>query len=90
MNLQQYGWSSDLEPYLHEAMKEGTVIGRVLLEHKKLYRVITPLGEVLASISGKFRFEAISESFHMNAIKATVNSNVNWPTSTAKKTKVCS
>nr|WP_232345259.1 ribosome small subunit-dependent GTPase A [Paenactinomyces guangxiensis] len=39
--------------------EEGYVLGRVLLEHQRLYRVITRQGEVLASISGKFRYEAI-------------------------------
>ncbi|WP_307893855.1 ribosome small subunit-dependent GTPase A [Bacillus swezeyi] len=38
----------------------GLVLGRVALEHKRLYRIWTEEGEWLAEISGKLRFEAES------------------------------
>lgn len=48
--------------YIMEALKdeEGLVLGRIALEHKRLYRVWTEEGEWLAEISGRLRFEAES------------------------------
>jgi ribosome biogenesis GTPase len=37
---------------------EELIIGRVALEHKRLYRVWTEHGELLCEVSGKFNFEA--------------------------------
>ncbi|WP_391123393.1 ribosome small subunit-dependent GTPase A [Psychrobacillus sp. L3] len=39
------------------------IAGRVLLEHKHLYRVITNEGEWLCSLSGKFKFDHEREAF---------------------------
>nr|WP_263328525.1 ribosome small subunit-dependent GTPase A [Neobacillus sp. Marseille-Q6967] len=39
---------------------EEMIIGRVALEHKRMYRVWTEQGELLCEVSGKFSFEAIS------------------------------
>ncbi|WP_391210003.1 ribosome small subunit-dependent GTPase A [Psychrobacillus sp. L4] len=39
------------------------IVGRVLLEHKHLYRVITNDGEWLCSLSGKFKFDHDREAF---------------------------
>ncbi|MCH1626289.1 ribosome small subunit-dependent GTPase A [Fredinandcohnia sp. SECRCQ15] len=38
----------------------GYSVGRVALEHKRMYRVYTDKGEILAEISGKMRFEALN------------------------------
>ncbi|QSF98014.1 ribosome small subunit-dependent GTPase A [Bacillus paralicheniformis] len=48
--------------YIMEALKdeEGLILGRIALEHKRLYRVWTEEGEWLAEISGRLRFEAES------------------------------
>ncbi|MPQ25244.1 ribosome small subunit-dependent GTPase A [Bacillus paralicheniformis] len=48
--------------YIMEALKdeEGLILGRIALEHKRLYRVWTEDGEWLAEISGRLRFEAES------------------------------
>lgn len=60
MNLiEQYGWNSNWE----EKMIDSGIAGRVLLEHKNLYRVMTNEGELLSSLSGKFKFEHGRESF---------------------------
>ncbi|MEH7354433.1 ribosome small subunit-dependent GTPase A [Neobacillus drentensis] len=37
---------------------EDLIIGRVALEHKRLYRVWTEQGELLSEVSGKFSFQA--------------------------------
>lgn len=60
MNLiEQYGWNSNWE----EKMTGSGIAGRVLLEHKNLYRVMTNEGELLSSLSGKFKFEHNREAF---------------------------
>lgn len=41
---------------------QDLVLGRVTLEHKRLYRVMTEQGEVIASISGKMSFEALNRA----------------------------
>ncbi|MEN2452328.1 ribosome small subunit-dependent GTPase, partial [Bacillus sp. JR_15] len=48
--------------YIMEALKdeEGLVLGRIALEHKRLYRVWTEEGQWLAEISGRLRFEVES------------------------------
>jgi ribosome biogenesis GTPase len=57
--LKNYGWKSEHNQIKEILSKEGFELGRVILQHKRLYRVITEHGEVLASISGKFRFGAV-------------------------------
>jgi ribosome biogenesis GTPase len=50
------------KPFFQEAFApyaaQGYSIGRVALEHKHLYRVYTEHGELLADVSGKFRYQA--------------------------------
>lgn len=57
--IEQYGWNSNWE----EKMTGSGIAGRVLLEHKNLYRVMTNEGELLTSLSGKFKFEHNREAF---------------------------
>ncbi|WP_342599487.1 ribosome small subunit-dependent GTPase A [Psychrobacillus sp. FSL H8-0483] len=60
MNLiEQYGWNNKWE----EKMLSKGIAGRVLLEHKNLYRVMTNEGEWLCSLSGKFKFDHGREAF---------------------------
>ncbi|MEI4771057.1 ribosome small subunit-dependent GTPase A [Psychrobacillus sp. FJAT-51614] len=60
MNLiEKYGWTNKWE----EKMISQGIAGRVLLEHKNLYRVITNEGEWLCSLSGKFKFDHDREAF---------------------------
>ncbi|MGG1516748.1 ribosome small subunit-dependent GTPase A [Paenibacillus oryzisoli] len=56
MNLLELGWSSFFEEsFQRYKVGETVVAGRVCLEHKHMYRVITESGELLAEISGKMR-----------------------------------
>ncbi|USK29626.1 ribosome small subunit-dependent GTPase A [Bacillus sp. CMF21] len=63
MNLfngkQHLGWNDYFEEI--SVSYQPLIFGRISLEHKHLYRVMTAHGEVLASLSGKFRFEVYSE-----------------------------
>ncbi|WP_449539688.1 ribosome small subunit-dependent GTPase A [Ferdinandcohnia sp. Marseille-Q9671] len=60
MNVKQLGWNETLQESFKNYELDGFSVGRVALEHKHMYRVITTNGEVLAEVSGKFRFEAIN------------------------------
>ncbi|MDP5275570.1 ribosome small subunit-dependent GTPase A [Chengkuizengella axinellae] len=60
MNLNKLGWNDHFEHTFLPYKENQFIVGRVALEHKRLYRVYTENGECLAEVSGKFRFEAIS------------------------------
>lgn len=60
MNLiEQYGWNEQWQ----EKVAAPGIPGRVILEHKHLYRVITEHGEWLSSLSGKYKHEHSYEEF---------------------------
>ncbi|TCS94608.1 ribosome small subunit-dependent GTPase A [Hazenella coriacea] len=59
MNLLSYGWNQQVEQFANETTSQGLEVGRILLEHKRLYRVMTKHGEVLAPVSGRFRYESL-------------------------------
>jgi ribosome biogenesis GTPase / thiamine phosphate phosphatase len=56
--LNDWGWRPLFENAMAPYQTEGCVPGRVVLEHKHMYRVMTAYGEVLAEVSGKLRFQA--------------------------------
>jgi len=58
LKLESLGWNSYFEQFFQPYQVEGFEIGRVTLEHKRLYRILTEQGELLAEISGKFRYNA--------------------------------
>lgn len=59
MNLQLLGWNQYFEEAFEEYKQQGFDVGRVTLEHKKIYRVASKHGELLAEVSGKLRFNAL-------------------------------
>ncbi|MBW8348475.1 ribosome small subunit-dependent GTPase A [Bacillus sp. IITD106] len=58
MDLQTLGWNQQFENEFDRFKKEGYSVGRVALEHKHMYRVLTENDEVLAEVSGKFQYNA--------------------------------
>lgn len=62
MNLQNFGWNNNwqrqFDEYKLSNPNDHLYVGRVLLEHKHSYRVMTPLGEWLATPSGHFQYNA--------------------------------
>lgn len=62
MNLTTLGFSPFFEQQLSALQTEGKVVGRVNLEHKHSYRVVTEQGEWLATVSGAFAFSAFSRT----------------------------
>ncbi|MBM7621557.1 ribosome biogenesis GTPase [Bacillus tianshenii] len=60
MKLNELGWNDYLNNRFAAYEEQGFTVGRVMLEHKRIYRVETENGEYLAEVSGKYRFEAES------------------------------
>ncbi|TYS61313.1 ribosome small subunit-dependent GTPase A [Sutcliffiella horikoshii] len=60
MKRNQLGWNEFLNSAFTEYEVQGYTVGRVMLEHKRLYRVETDHGECLAEVAGKYRFEAVT------------------------------
>lgn len=57
--LKNYGWNEKLQ----EKIATKGEPGRVVLEHKNLYRVVTEQGEWLSSLSGKFKHSSAKTEF---------------------------
>ena len=60
MNLQQLGFTEFFTEQLQTFESNNKLVGRVMLEHKHSYRVLTEAGEVLATVSGHFAFHAFT------------------------------
>lgn len=60
MKRNELGWNDYLNNQFAPYEEQGYTVGRVMLEHKSIYRVETENGEYLAEVSGKYRFEAES------------------------------
>lgn len=60
MKRNELGWNDYLNNEFVIFEEQGFTVGRVMLEHKRIYRVETENGEYLAEVSGKYRFEAES------------------------------
>ncbi|MFT4412396.1 ribosome small subunit-dependent GTPase A [Fredinandcohnia humi] len=58
MNIEKLGWNESLQESFKSYESQGYTVGRVASEHKRMYRVLTAEGEMLAEISGKLRFVA--------------------------------
>ena len=67
ININKLGWNEYFEKSFKALENEGFTIengytvGRVFAEHKHIYKLYTEAGEVLAEISGKFRFEVLQQ-----------------------------
>jgi len=59
-NLIVYGWNDYFEKLFQQYSLDDVCPGRVVLEHKETYRLQTQYGELLADISGRVRYEALS------------------------------
>lgn len=55
--LEAFGWDS----FFEDQSVDKYEVGRILLEHKHIYRIICNDGEYVAELSGKFRHEALSK-----------------------------
>lgn len=58
MNLTELGgWSTTCEQAFAPWAKAGFEVGRVALEHRGAYQLLTPTGELAAAVSGQFRHQ---------------------------------
>jgi ribosome biogenesis GTPase / thiamine phosphate phosphatase len=58
LKLEQLGWNSFFIKSFKQYDQEEFTVGRVILEHKHLYRIMTEYGELLGDLAGKLRFHA--------------------------------
>lgn len=58
MNLKSLGWNQTFEESFKSLEILNLVPGRISIEHKGLYNVLTEYGELLGEITGKIRFNA--------------------------------
>ncbi len=56
--LKDYGWNVYWSNCLQEFGDKTFKAGRVIVEHKHIYRIMTEEGELLAEVSGKYRFNS--------------------------------
>lgn len=59
-SLIQLGWNSELNNHYKPYALQGYDVGRVVMEQKQYYSLFTERGEVLAQVSGKMRFQALT------------------------------
>ncbi|MDB5493823.1 MAG: ribosome-associated GTPase [Phenylobacterium sp.] len=56
--LTAYGWSRELQHDFEPFAAQGLIPGRVIVQHRGLYRLATDAGELEAKLSGRFHHEA--------------------------------
>lgn len=60
MELIKIGYNNKIKEQFEKAAKTNQIIGRISLEHKRMYRVWSVFGELLCEVSGKLAFDAQS------------------------------
>ena len=58
MQLEKYGWNEEFERQFRKQAGEGRQPGRVFVEHKGMYGLLTEEGQLQGEVSGKFRYGA--------------------------------
>jgi len=62
MNIESLGWNKFFDESFSELNVRDFIPARVSQEHRNLYRILCDQGEVLAEISGKYRYQAIDKA----------------------------
>ena len=57
-SLEAYGWNASLQEQFGPYETHGLSPGRVIVQQRDSYRVMSPIGDVAAHISGRFSFSA--------------------------------
>jgi len=60
VELTQIGYNDKVKEAFEKVGKANQIIGRISLEHKRMYRVWTVSGELLCEVSGKLAYDAQS------------------------------
>lgn len=58
MNLEKYGWNEEFERWFRQLAGDGRQPGRVIVEHKGMYGLLTETDQLQGEVSGKFRYGA--------------------------------
>lgn len=61
MNLTKMGWNDFFEEHFKSFKNQGYSVGRVIAEHKHIYKLYTDIGEIYGEISGKLRYAAYTQ-----------------------------
>lgn len=61
--IESYGWSPVLQAAFHPFALEGLSPARVIVQERSHYRLITPIGEVAAQLSGRLHFGVGDEAY---------------------------
>ena len=61
-DLEKYGWRPDLAAAFKPFQEAGFAVGRVAVEHRERYLVLTPAGEYDAEVTGKLLYTVDSPS----------------------------
>lgn len=56
--LQSLGWNEHFANLFVPYAEQGYSVGRITLEHKRIYRLLSEHGELLGEVTGKLRYEA--------------------------------
>jgi len=62
MSLTKLGWNKHFEDCFESFRDSGAIPGRVSLEHRNLYHVLTEQGEMIAEVTGNLRHNALSRA----------------------------
>jgi ribosome biogenesis GTPase / thiamine phosphate phosphatase len=60
LNLQTIGWNDYFNNEFKNYKEQGYSVGRIALEHKRIYRIFTENGELFGEVSGKLRHNSYS------------------------------
>lgn len=56
--LESLGWNDYFANHFAPYAEQGYSVGRITLEHKRIYRLLSQHGELLGEVTGKLRYEA--------------------------------
>ena len=56
--IEQFGWSDALQQQFVPYAAEGCIPARVVVQQRGLYEVVTAVGELSATLAGKFAYDA--------------------------------
>lgn len=56
--LESLGWNDYFANHFAPYAEQGYSVGRITLEHKRIYRLLSEHGELLGEVTGKLRYEA--------------------------------
>lgn len=57
-SLHTLGWNEHFANHFAPYAEQGYSVGRITLEHKRIYRLLSEHGELLGEVTGKLRYEA--------------------------------